>query len=168
MQALWAPWRLHYVTQKKTRGCIFCKINQKREDKKNFLIYRSKYTFVVLNMYPYNNGHIMVVPNRHVARLSQLTSRERSDMMEVAVKMQGALDEVLAPQGYNIGMNIGKVSGAGVDQHVHLHIVPRWMGDTNFMSAVSDIKVIVQSLQELQEKLCEKIAGAKKTKKSKF
>ena len=155
MDLLWAPWRMQYlkVLGKKSKGCQFCKIYRQKNDSKNYVFKRSKHCFAVLNIYPYNNGHILIVSNRHVSSLSKLRPEEREDLFALLDSSTRLLDKVLRPQGYNIGINIGRVSGAGFPGHVHLHVVPRWMGDMNFMPIVSGTKVISQSLRVLFKSL---------------
>ncbi len=153
MDKLWAPWRIKYVSGIKTRGCIFCKAFKGRNDKKNLIIYRSKHSFAILNAFPYNNGHVMIVSNRHVASLDRLTDMEVLDINKAIVVMVKRLKKALNPAGFNMGINLGKVSGAGIDKHLHVHLVPRWLGDTNFMPIVSNTKIISQSLGELYKKI---------------
>ncbi len=161
MDKLWAPWRISYVSNTKIKGCIFCKALKERNDRKNRVIFRSKYSFAMLNTYPYNNGHVMVVCNRHVASIEQLSEQEFLDINKVVLKMLSSLRHVLKPAGFNIGINLGKVSGAGIDKHIHIHIVPRWLGDTNFMPVISKTKIISQSLDELYRKLKTNLAVRK-------
>jgi len=142
MNRIWAPWRSEFIKMKKLKGCIFC-IN------KNFIIKKSKYCFAMLNIYPYNNGHVMVAPLRHVRDLKALNNAELLDIIKLTRDIQGLLEKKLKPHGFNIGINTGKVAGAGYKNHLHIHIVPRWTGDTNFMPVVSDTKVVPQSLKEL-------------------
>ncbi|MCP4653515.1 MAG: HIT domain-containing protein [Candidatus Omnitrophica bacterium] len=149
MDKLWAPWRIKYVSQKKPKGCIFCHAYKEKKDTKNLVAYRSKHCFVILNLFPYNNGHLMVVPNRHVDSLERLTDSEILDINSTTKKMLIILKKSLKCQGFNIGMNIGKMAGAGIDKHIHSHIVPRWLGDTNFMPSIAKTKVISQSLKGL-------------------
>lgn len=151
MERIWAPWRLKYVRSKKTAGCIFCKSIKKRRD--NLLVFKSKYSFAVLNLYPYNNGHILVSPRRHVKSIEQLTDAETLDLMYSIKRAKKILDKELKPQGYNIGINLSGAAGAGITGHLHLHIVPRWKGDTNFMPVLAGTKVISQSLDELSRRL---------------
>jgi ATP adenylyltransferase len=153
LSKLWAPWRIKYVTQTKQKGCIFCNIYRSKRDRKNFVVCRSKHCFVMLNTFPYNNGHIMVIVNRHVAALEELGDVEILDANKTLIKMISVLRKVLRAQGFNIGINMGKLSGAGVDKHLHIHCVPRWLGDTNFMPAIAGTKVISQSLEELYAQL---------------
>ncbi len=147
MDKLWAPWRSKFVKARKNKGCIFCLKNQQAKDK--FVIKKSKFAFALLNIYPYNNGHVMVSPYRHVKDLKGLNDAELLDMMKMTKEMQVLLEKKLKPHGFNIGINTGKVSGAGYRGHVHIHIVPRWEGDTNFMSVIGNTKVVPQSLKEL-------------------
>ena len=155
MDKLWAPWRVKYVTRldKKTKGCIFCKMLREKKDKKNYIFVRTKYAFTVLNIYPYNNGHVLVVPNRHVGDLAKLTREEKIDLMELLVTTQQLIDKALRPKGYNVGINIGRIAGAGYPGHLHIHVVPRWGGDVNFMPVVANTKVISQSLEVLFDRL---------------
>lgn len=149
MDNLWAPWRVSYITQKKSKACVFCKIEKSKKDKENLIVFRSSFCFAVINTYPYNNGHLMVIPNRHIANFEKLSSAEVTDMMATTKKMLAALKKTIKPQGFNVGMNLGVAAGAGIAEHLHMHIVPRWSGDTNLMPVVANTKVISQSLQEL-------------------
>ena len=153
MDKLWAPWRIGYIQSagKKSRGCLFCR--SLRFAKKKLVFIRNKYSFAMLNLFPYNNGHVMVSPNRHTGDLKSLSDREMSDMFKTLRQVMALLDKILKPQGYNLGMNIGKCGGAGVPGHLHLHVVPRWEADTNFMPVISATKVVSQSLDELYRQL---------------
>nr|MBU1328791.1 HIT domain-containing protein [Candidatus Omnitrophota bacterium] len=151
MNILWAPWRNKFVTIRKIKGCIFCIKGQK--DKDSFIIKKSIYSFAMLNIYPYNNGHIMVSPFRHVKDLKGLNDAELLDIIKLTRDMQVLLEKKLKPHGFNIGINTGKVAGAGYKDHLHIHIVPRWKGDSNFMPVIADTKVMPQSLEELYELL---------------
>jgi len=145
---------IYIVQNKKEKGCVLCRIyREKREDSKNFVVYRSKYCFALLNIYPYNNGHTMIVINRHVKSLEKLEKSEFLDLLETIVKTQNVIKKILKAEGFNIGMNIGKVAGAGIESHLHLHIVPRWHGDTNFMPIIGNTKVIPQSLKEVYKNM---------------
>jgi len=158
MDKLWAPWRIKYISvARKIRGCLFCRAAKERRDGKNLVVFRSKYVLCMLNKFPYNNGHLMLSPYRHIKNLAQLTNDEILDLFYALSKMQALLGEILKPDGFNLGMNIGRVAGAGIPGHLHLHIVPRWKEDTNFMPAVFDTKIISQSLSELYEKLSQRI-----------
>ena len=160
MEKLWSPWRSQYIdsfseTPKEEPKCIFCSAAEEgSEDRNSALVVRKgKLTFTILNLYPYNNGHLMVVPNRHLSEFSSLTADENSEIMSELQLAQQALSIAMKPHGFNIGANLGKVSGAGIDAHLHFHIVPRWNGDTNFMPVLSGTKVISQSLSQLYKKL---------------
>ncbi|MFA5060460.1 MAG: HIT domain-containing protein [Candidatus Omnitrophota bacterium] len=163
MDKLWAPWRLKYVSSlaKKTKGCVFCRIQRSKDDKKNYVFLRTKHSFSVLNIYPYNNGHVLVMPNRHVNDLSKMTSAEKADLFQLMEKTQNVIACALSPRGFNIGINVGRAAGAGFPGHIHIHIVPRWMGDMNFMPITGNTKVISQSLDMLYQVL-KKCAHAKK------
>ncbi len=151
MERLWAPWRIKYVRAKKPKGCILCKsLNSRR---KNYVLLKSRYSFVVLNIFPYNNGHLMVSPIRHVRGLEQLNKEELLDLFGTLTGAKKMLDKVLRPDGYNIGLNISASAGAGETRHMHIHIVPRWKGDSNFMATLYNTKVISQSLDELYKQL---------------
>jgi len=144
---LWAPWRSDYVTHASKPGkCIFC-------GNKPHIICRGKYSFVMLNCYPYNAGHLMVAPYRHVADPAKLLPEESREMFSLIKKSINVLKKVLHPQGFNLGMNLGSISGAGYAGHLHVHIVPRWAGDTNFMPVISKTKVISESLEKMQKQL---------------
>lgn len=151
MDKLWAPWRIKYIKTKKRKGCIFCKAAKLR--KKDYVIFRTKYSISMLNIFPYNNGHIMVSPIRHVRELGELKEFEVLDLFQSLNKTKKLLDKLLKPDGYNIGINISKSAGAGIARHMHIHIVPRWMGDTNFMPILYETKIISQSLDELYKRL---------------
>ncbi|MDP3804893.1 MAG: HIT domain-containing protein [Candidatus Omnitrophota bacterium] len=148
MDKLWAPWRSKYIYSRKNKKCIFCG-NRSAGDKRRYIICRSKHSFAMLNLYPYNNGHVMVAPYRHVKSLEALSDAELLDTLKLLNKIKLLIDVKLKPHGYNIGMNLGKIGGAGFAGHVHIHIVPRWAGDTNFMPIIADIKVISESLDAM-------------------
>jgi ATP adenylyltransferase len=143
---------MKYIGQQHVKECIFCKILRQKKDKKNLIILRSRYCFAVFNRFPYNNGHIMIVVNRHVRSPEQLKEQEILDMHRTLIKIHFISKRILKPSGFNIGINIGKFAGAGVDKHLHIHIVPRWVGDTNFMPVLAQTKIISQGLQDLYEK----------------
>jgi ATP adenylyltransferase len=149
MDKIWAPWREKYVKMKAQKGCIFCQ----RSAKNSYPIGRSKHSFSMLNIFPYNTGHIMVAPKKHVKDLGLLNDEELLDLMKHLNKIKTILQKELKPHGFNIGINLGKCAGAGFKDHVHIHIVPRWRGDTNFMPVVSSTKVLPESLKSLQKKL---------------
>lgn len=153
MNKVWAPWRKEYIVNKKTKGCIFCSKPRSRQDKKNFIIKRTNFSFSILNIFPYNNGHVMIAPFKHTKDLRDLSNREMLDLISLLKDTCTLLDKVLEPKAYNIGINIGKLSGAGFSEHLHIHIVPRWEGDTNFMPVIFDTKVIPESLSSLYQRL---------------
>jgi len=155
MDKLWAPWRASYITRiKKTiKTCIFCHISGEKKDKTNFIVTRTQYAYAVLNIYPYNNGHILIVPNRHVCDLSTLKREEREGLFDLLEEIRLLVDKTMKPDGYNIGINLGKAAGAGVPKHLHIHLVPRWKGDVNFMLVTGNTKVISQSLKALYDQL---------------
>jgi len=152
---IWAPWRIGYIVKIKKKGCFLCYSYKSRDDDKNFVVYRGKFSFVVMNIFPYNNGHLMVAPIRHLKNITSLTEEEDREIMELIKKSVKVLKKLLKPDGFNIGLNLGKMAGAGLENHIHFHIVPRWNGDTNFMPVISNTKVIPQSLSELYLKLTE-------------
>lgn len=151
MDRLWAPWRSKFVKAKKKKGCIFCL--KAKPDKDDYVVKKSKFSFAILNIYPYNNGHVMVSPYRHVKDIKGLNDAELLDMMKLVKDTQRLLEKKLKPHGFNIGINTGKVGGAGYRGHIHIHIVPRWDGDTNFMPVTANTKVMPQSLEELRRLL---------------
>jgi ATP adenylyltransferase len=155
MESLWAPWRIDYILGKKPSGCIFCDKPREDRDEENLILHRGEYNFIILNAFPYNNGHMMVVPYRHTAALSGWQPHEQQEMMEMADMAVELLRKTMRPDGFNLGINMGLVAGAGVADHIHLHIVPRWNGDTNFMPVLSDTRVISEALRATYGKLRE-------------
>jgi len=156
MKKLWAPWRSKYIYLRKKQACIFCispKAGNKSRDRKKYILNRSTHSFSILNRYPYNNGHIMVAPFRHVKSPELLKQGELLDLMQLVNRTKRLLDKALKPDGYNIGANLGKVGGAGFEGHFHIHIVPRWNGDTNFMPVLGGTKVVSESLETLYDTL---------------
>jgi ATP adenylyltransferase len=157
MDQLWAPWRLSYVAAPKPpfsdEPCFICRGLASDEDRTNLIALRTPYSVVVLNRFPYNNGHLLVAPRAHKASLDVLDAAEMLDTQETLRRMVSALDKLFKPDGYNVGLNLGRAAGAGLPGHLHWHIVPRWYGDTNFMPVLSDTRVIVQSLDSLWEQL---------------
>ena len=148
MQQLWAPWRLAYVSGEKPAGCVLCAKHDGADDAEALVVARGEHAYVVLNLYPYNNGHLMVVPYRHVADLAELTADESTECQALLVRAIGVLRAAMGPGGFNVGLNLGEAAGAGIAQHLHWHLVPRWEGDTNFMPVVADVKVMPQHLQD--------------------
>jgi ATP adenylyltransferase len=150
---LWRPWRMQYVsTAGEDEGCIFCD-HLADDDEAANVLYRGGLVFVVLNAFPYNSGHLMVAPNRHVGELAGLTGDERHDLMDVTSKAVAVVGEAMTPQGFNVGMNLGRVAGAGIPGHLHVHVVPRWGGDTNFMPVVGETKVLPEMIADTYAKL---------------
>ncbi|HTL70981.1 MAG TPA: HIT domain-containing protein [Candidatus Eisenbacteria bacterium] len=146
---LWAPWRKKFITHKKPSGCIFCLKPRSRRDRQNLVLERGRRVFSMLNLYPYNNGHLMIAPYRHVRSVTGLTAEETAEVFSMMKDAVRRLDRLVRPHGYNIGFNIGRAAGAGYDGHAHLHVVPRWNGDTNFMPVAGGTKVISESLDEM-------------------
>jgi len=152
MRYLWAPWRMDYILGKKKKGCFFCKKLEEKKSKRTLILCQGEYVFVVMNKYPYNNGHLMVVPKRHCRDLEQLDNRELKELFDLLKASVRVLKASFHPHGFNIGMNIGRMGGAGED-HLHLHIVPRWAGDTNFMPVIGETKIIPEYLERTYQKL---------------
>jgi len=153
MRRLWTPWRLEFVTGPRAAGCIFCEKVQQNTDRKNFILYRGAEAFVILNLYPYNNGHLMVVPYAHVGDLEKVEDTCLAEMMRLAKRSVATLRKVMNPNGFNLGFNLGKAAGAGIHEHLHLHIVPRWEGDTNFMPVLCETRIIPELLETTYDKL---------------
>jgi ATP adenylyltransferase len=150
MDTLWAPWRMDYIQGPKQDGCFLCEILRAGgDDRANLVLKRGRACAVVMNRYPYNNGHLMVAPYRHVAALADLTPEERVEMMDLLAASVAALAAAMSPDGFNAGINLGRVAGAGLETHLHQHLVPRWNGDTNFMPVIAETKVIPQALDDL-------------------
>ena len=156
---LWAPWRLEYVGQAdEQEGCIFCRAAE-AEDEAGLVAHRGSKAFALLNKYPYASGHLMVAPYRHVGEFSELDDDETLEIHRLASEGMGALAQLYGPQGFNLGWNLGRIAGAGITDHVHLHLVPRWAGDTNFMPVLADVKVLPEHLAETRRKLAETWPG---------
>ncbi|OPX29853.1 MAG: hypothetical protein B1H09_05815 [Gemmatimonadaceae bacterium 4484_173] len=163
-QRLWAPWRHDYITSPgaKTDKCVFCRIGEDDSslNRENLVLHRGEHCFVVLNRYPYINGHLMIVPFRHAGDLSSLNKAERTEIMDLAVQAERALVKAMHCQGLNGGWNIGSAGGAGIPGHLHFHILPRWNGDTNFMTTVGQVRVVSQSLERAYEALSPLFGGS--------
>ena len=153
MEQIWAPWRIEYILMEKPEECIFCDKPKQDSDTQNYILYRGEANFTILNKYPYNPGHLMIAPYRHTAKLEELTDAELHEHFKMVSRSVQILKQVFNPGGFNIGINLSGVAGAGIDDHIHTHVVPRWQGDTNFMTVVADVKVIPEALADTYEKL---------------
>lgn len=156
MEYIWAPWRMKYILMDKPGGCILCDKPAQNCDAENHILYRGRENFVMMNAYPYNPGHLMVAPYRHLGGLDDLSDKERDEHFKVVCRCLTVLRDAFHPEGFNIGVNMGKVAGAGIDGHVHTHIVPRWQGDSNCMPVISDVRVVPEALEETYGRLREK------------
>lgn len=157
MERLWSPWRSEYINSFKDEaeksGCIFCDYPKEDNDEKRLILYRGKYSFVIMNLYPYNSGHLMIVPFLHTTDLQHLDSNCSAEIIHLLGRSQVAITKALDAHGFNIGVNLGKAAGAGIADHVHFHIVPRWTGDTNFMPIFAEIKVVPEEMKKTYQKL---------------
>jgi len=166
MEHLHAPWRIDYILgPKETQGdaSIFSRIAQSSEDTANLVVYRGKTCFVIMNRYPYNGGHLMIVPYKQAADLDELDEQELADLMILSKRCVQVLKEVMNAQGFNVGLNLGQVAGAGIKEHLHLHVVPRWNGDTNFMPVIGSTAILPEALEDLYHKLHASFAAAHQT-----
>jgi len=151
---LWAPWRIDYILSEKSESCFFCDYwGAPESDADNLVVHRAKESFVLLNRFPYNGGHLLVAPRDHVGRIEDLAPAVLCQVMSLVQLSEKVLRKTLKPEGFNVGMNVGKAAGAGVDDHLHMHIVPRWVGDTNFMPVLGDTRVMPEALEALRAKL---------------
>ena len=151
---IWAPWRLRYVSKaSKQTECVFCAKPQEGDDRDALIVYRGERCYVILNLYPYTSGHLMVAPFEHVGRMQDIAPEVTAEMMDLAQQAIRKMEEVYSPEGFNIGVNQGRVAGAGVEGHIHLHVVPRWAGDNNYMPVLADTRVMPQSLEETYDAL---------------
>ncbi len=154
MDRLWSPWRYRYVTTAASSdACIFCAKSQAREDKKNYIVLRAERNFILLNLYPYTNGHVMIAPYEHVSTLVEAHAETVAEMMRLAVRVERVLREIYHPNGINLGMNLGEAAGAGVAGHIHMHLLPRWYGDASFMTTVAETRVLPEDLATTYEKV---------------
>ncbi|MFC2002630.1 HIT domain-containing protein [Chloroflexota bacterium] len=156
MEYIWAPWRMEYILMEKPQACILCEKPKENNDTQNYILYRGEKNFVILNAYPYNPGHLMIAPYRHIASLEELTDEELHEHFKIVRQSTRILRQAFNPGGFNLGINLGKTAGAGIDDHFHSHIVPRWQGDANFMPVVADVKVVPEALAETYKKLKDK------------
>ncbi len=156
MKHLWAAWRMKYIENAtRENGCVFCNALAKADSAENLIVMRAEHAFVILNKFPYTSGHLMIVPQAHAASLEELTPAARAEMMELVSRFLAILRSIYTADGFNVGINIGKAAGAGVPGHVHIHIVPRWGGDTNFMSTVGETRVLPETLEETYRRTLE-------------
>lgn len=159
MDVLWSPWRYAYIkandvsNQEKSEQCVFCELQSDGNDEEKFILYRARFNFVVLNIYPYISGHLLIVPFAHLGDLDALAKAVSDEMMDLAKHCQIVLREIYHPHGFNLGMNLGQAAGAGVAEHVHLHVMPRWFGDSNFTTTISETRVIPEDLPTTYQKL---------------
>ncbi len=158
MDFVWSPWRYHYIRANadglhSPEGCVFCRAPEAADPADTLVVARGERNFVILNLFPYTSGHLMVVPYVHESSLAGVDDETTAEMMRLVKRSQRALDAVYRPDGYNVGLNLGRAAGAGIDQHVHMHVVPRWVGDANFMSVVGETRVIPEDLRTTYEKL---------------
>ena len=161
MDVLWSPWRYDYITGSgpaRSSGCVFCEIlNGSASDEEKFILKRAEFNFVILNIYPYATGHLLIVPYAHIAKLNEVDKPTSDELMDITKSSQRALGEVYQPEGFNLGMNLGKSAGAGVAEHLHMHVLPRWPGDVNFMTSVAQTRTIPENLRTTYDKLRDKI-----------
>lgn len=154
MDYLWTPWRYAYVSNaEKTSGCVFCEAAKGSDDEKNLVVHRAQYCFVILNAYPYTPGHVMVVPYAHLDELTKLPAEAASEMMALSQRMEALLRQLYRPDGINLGMNIGKAAGAGIAGHIHMHVLPRWVADANFVSVVCETRVLPEILEDTWKRM---------------
>ena len=161
MDVLWSPWRYDYITGSgpaRSSGCVFCEIlNSSASDEEKYILKRAEFNFVILNIYPYGTGHLLVVPYAHIGELNCIDKQTSDEMMDITKSSQSALTEVYRPEGFNLGMNLGKSAGAGVADHVHMHVLPRWSGDVNFMTSIGQTRTVPEDLRTTYEKLRDRI-----------
>ncbi len=153
MERVWAPWRMTYIEKPRPSSCLFCETARTEHDERDFLLYRGKLVFILMNVYPYNPGHLMIAPYRHLDDLGKLSPDEQGELIQEAARSTRLLRESMNADGFNLGINQGKAARAGIEDHLHLHVVPRWSGDTNFMTIVGDTKVIPEQLAATYRKL---------------
>jgi ATP adenylyltransferase len=153
MSHLWAPWRSKYISSPKTAGCIFCNAVACCDDRETLILYRGESVFVILNRYPYTSGHLMIAPYEHVSRLNQTSEESAREMMVLLRRAEQALEDEYHPDGINLGMNLGEAAGAGIEEHIHMHVLPRWFGDANFMTSVGGTRVLPEALEDSYARL---------------
>jgi len=153
VERLWAPWRVQYFRAKQPTGCIFCDKPLENKDEENLILYRGNLNFIIMNAFPYNPGHLMIVPYRHIGKLEDMTAEERNEHYGMVSRSVGVLRQETGTENFNIGMNLGRVAGAGIADHIHTHVVPRWNGDNNFMPVIADTRVISESITDIYSRL---------------
>jgi ATP adenylyltransferase len=157
MDYLFSPWRYAFVSQAhKTSGCLFCELPRAGDDEKTLIVHRDKYCYVILNAYPYTSGHVMVVPFQHTGELRELSQPAAQEMMALTQRLESILREVYEPEGLNLGMNLGKAAGAGIPGHIHMHVLPRWAADANFISVIGETRVLPEDLATTYKRIREK------------
>jgi len=154
MKQLWAPWRIEYILSKKGPGCVFCDLPSEDRDRDNLILFRGEHNYIIMNRFPYNGGHLMVVPYVHKSSFEGLSGEALSEMMALTRRSVDVLGKVMRPEGFNTGLNIGEAAGAGIEEHLHMHIVPRWVGDSSFMAVLDEVKIIPQHLLASYDLLC--------------
>ncbi|WP_243373553.1 HIT domain-containing protein [Geotalea sp. SG265] len=162
MERLWAPWRMEYIENSKSEGCVLCIGPDRTADRDRLILYRSELSLVMLNRYPYTNGHLMVAPLRHTSDMDSLDDKEMLDLFRVLKLCRSVVEKTAFPHGFNVGINLGHAAGAGIDDHLHIHLVPRWNGDTNFMTVISDVRVMPENLLTTYDRLLPMFAAAGK------
>jgi ATP adenylyltransferase len=161
LDRLWAPWRMGYIkSAKDEKECIFCEAANAQDLRSRYVLLKGKLSFIIMNLYPYNNGHLMVSPIRHTASLTDLTDEELLEMMRHVKLSVKVIKQSLNPDGFNVGLNLGRVAGAGIEDHLHVHVVPRWRGDTNFMTVISETRVLPETIDQSYEKLLNAIRSS--------
>jgi ATP adenylyltransferase len=154
MEHIWSPWRYKYIASADRQdGCVFCRVRDEQKDDESYVVYRAQLNFLILNLFPYTSGHLMIVPYEHTSSLASVDEATTTEMMALAKRAQSALDSLYRPDGFNIGMNLGRSAGAGIADHLHLHVVPRWAGDANFVSIIGETRVLPETLATTYEKL---------------
>ena len=153
MKQIFAPWRMEFIAGKKEKGCVFCTRVKRKQDRKDLILHRGKYSFVILNKYPYNNGHLMVVPYRHTASLQEICPEESAEIFSLMSQAEKIMKKTMHPEGFNVGLNLGKAAGAGIADHLHFHVVPRWFADTNFWPVLAETKTMPQHLMQTYDLL---------------
>jgi ATP adenylyltransferase len=153
VDVIWTPWRMEFIMGEKPSECIFCAKPGESRDRENYILYRGQHAFIILNAYPYNNGHLLIIPYAHVSSLEDLDPATSAEVMALVQQSIRALRKLMNPDGFNVGVNIGRAAGAGIAEHVHVHVVPRWAGDTNFMPVVGSVRLIPELLEATYDKL---------------